>query len=243
MQKFWSFLVFVLVFVLSTTTATSAFGSHVSCRAFRSAETDPLKFYLAINLTFPQHGDLIVIGLTAAQTLNQAVWDRFQELPGDDVKKVWTAMVRAHQAHGVLKDVDEFEVWQLLQTFLHQGFHSVHSSRDFLAYIERRSGLKLVERRRLYAAAILEFLSTAEVHEYGKKLRIAAAAKDKNAVNVAIQAIKRKLIDGLEAQFPELAIPFYRWNPNYALIDEHVTVAKLLIDAYAYGLSPVKYAL
>ena len=198
---------------------------------------DPLKFYLATNLTFPQDRGLITVALSAAKIADLETWETFEDLSREQVIKAWTAMVRAHGAHDVRVAPNDSDVKWLIQSFSQNATAGISMGRELLDFVGRHGGGAIAKRMPLYAEAILANFKTPEILELGKKMRAFAPRPERaRDYHIAVSEIRFRLLSNLHARFPELAVPFYQWNPNYGIISKTHTVGKLLIDAFAYEL-------
>lgn len=236
----------IAVLLVSSFHTLSVFANGRVCRAFvakakpQLAHANPLKFYLTTNLTFPQSIDAITIALTAARILDQDAWETFHNLPKPDVKKAWSTMTRAHRAHDIYADIDQKRVELLLHEFVYRAGYAEMSMTEFVGDILGQNE-DIADRRRQYSEVLLELLMTQTILDYAKQIREAASKAESEKLLSIVDAIKAELRQGLETRFPELAVPFYRLRPQYRRISRDHTVAKLLIEAFAFNLEPEVY--
>ena len=238
------FATLLLIFTALVTSSASA--NDRDCRAFESpaqtsrAKIGPLKFYLTINLTFPQSIDVITLALTAARILDLDAWETFHSLPEPDAKTAWSAMTRAHRAHGIGAEINQKRVELLLHEFVYRASYAEMTVSELLQYISRGGG-NTADRKREYSEALLKLLKSQTILDYGKAIREAASQSDNEYLIRNVEAIKVELRLQLESRFPELAVPFSKWRPQYRRVSRDHTTAKLLIEAFAFNLEPEVY--
>ena len=141
----------VLSLILSV---NSALASPSACKAFRSEQTigvvatSPLKTYLALGLTFPQSGELISIGLTAARILDPDAWVSFEDPSEKEVDRLWDSMVRAHAAWGLEANAGKDFVRLVAKGFVDQAGYGALTVTKLLAFVDRHGGEGLSARKK-----------------------------------------------------------------------------------------------
>ena len=203
----------LLVGLLIGTTAQAGSPSCVDAFGARSAvgraEADQLvKNYLAMNLAFPQNPYIIYIGLTASFIARPEIWKAREQISPEDFERVWTAMSRAHAAHGIKVDVSQTRAGRTMMTFLNRleayTLRGVSKITMLPDEIPRFPGKILTEgqlgtalwnevltnevyagrRANLvrYSESILEILKSPTVRELSTRLRLAAAASHQRVI-------------------------------------------------------------
>lgn len=252
----------IAVFLIILMGSSAAHASAASCsHAFMTSaelstelEKDALiKNYLGLNLAFPQNSEFIQIGLTAYYFSRLQNPLTVTKLEDKDVERVWTAMKRAHAAHGVNVDVSFNHAGNTMAGFLSGMFWRGSVATAHFAVLpnnlpslgnetEQERVIKTLKlfledpayldsRLRLehYSVSILEILKSPELRQFSAELRKAAVSAPydemRKLVSRGLSLVARKL----EEAHPELRASVGAIHENYAGAKTYTQAEALLL--------------
>lgn len=241
---------------------------HAACLAFPSTtagdgpnsdKAEFIKNYLFLNLAFPQASEFIDLGLASEYLLNRDSWAQRKDLYKADIKKIWTAMQRAHLAHDVETKAKPSRVAEVVNDFVEaaEGYEPgiikllllpARNVGDSIGLPDRMRERNLMsafysepqyaeQRRRLrgYCETILTFLRSAEMRERSKRFREIASERRPNTGDSLAQLTQfmlSRLQAELELNHPELQRPFREVHSSARTGFSGSTLAQMLIKAF-----------